>query len=263
VDGVREVRVRSTDGTEVAVQEIGAGPPVVIMPGSLAPGWVYSPLAALLAPDHRVLTIDRRGYGKTPVGPRGTELAAHAEDLRAVLDELAEPTVVFGHSFGAVAAMVTATTDARWIDRLVLYEPPVAKLGAAMMPVLAECSALLAADRLVDAMVVALGVTGWSRLDDDRSVRKLAGRLVRLGLVTGLRTDMACVAGLDRPDPAWAGITVPVCLLGGSDSGPDFHHGLDLVAELLPAADRHLLLGQSHFPTGFKQIAPHLGWHRH
>jgi pimeloyl-ACP methyl ester carboxylesterase len=91
----------------LAVTDVGAGPPVLLVhgqPGSRA-DWLR--LVPLLATDHRVLSVDRPGYGES--GPDAVGLLENAELLGALLVERsAVGATVVGHSLGAGIALAMA-----------------------------------------------------------------------------------------------------------------------------------------------------------
>ena len=57
--------VRSTDGTSIAYEKTGQGPPLIIIGGSLGDHRFYLPLAGELAKHFTVYTYDRRGRGQS------------------------------------------------------------------------------------------------------------------------------------------------------------------------------------------------------
>jgi len=58
-------RVRSADGTQIAYEKAGEGPPLIIIGGSLGDHRFYIPLAAGLATHFSVSNFDRRGRGQS------------------------------------------------------------------------------------------------------------------------------------------------------------------------------------------------------
>jgi pimeloyl-ACP methyl ester carboxylesterase len=100
------------DGIAVHYIEKGDGPPLVLLHGNgaMAEDFVVSGLMDRLAESHRVVAIDRPGYGYSE-RPRSRLWTAPAQAafLRRVVQELgiARPLVV-GHSWGAVVAMAWA-----------------------------------------------------------------------------------------------------------------------------------------------------------
>lgn len=121
--------VVSADGTRIVFHAQGAGPAVVIVPGALVTVDTYLELAELLAPDYRVIVVERRGYSPSGNGPRPAEFAAQAADLAAVLAAVGEPAFVFGHSAGGLVTLDATHRDPSMVRRLALYEPPAALAG--------------------------------------------------------------------------------------------------------------------------------------
>jgi pimeloyl-ACP methyl ester carboxylesterase len=91
----------------LAFTDVGAGPPVLLVhgqPGSRA-DWLQ--LVPLLSDDHRVISVDRPGYGAT--GGEAVGMLQNAELLWQLLDERsAVGATVVGHSLGAGIALALA-----------------------------------------------------------------------------------------------------------------------------------------------------------
>lgn len=119
--------------------EAGQGSPVILIHGNIgqANDFEASGLFTLLSQRHRVIAIDRPGYGYTerPMGRVWTP-AAQAELIHQAMTALnVEKAVVLGHSYGAMiaAAMALAYPDA--VKALVLvagYFYPTPRLDTVM-----------------------------------------------------------------------------------------------------------------------------------
>src|SRR5713226_348150 len=116
-------KVFSKDGTALAFDRIGNGPPVILIDGALCyRGMGQSgQLAALLAPHFTVFTYDRRGRGGSGDTPPYA-VEREVEDLAAVLADAGGSACVYGHSSGAVLALEAARTVP--FKKLAMYEPP-------------------------------------------------------------------------------------------------------------------------------------------
>ncbi|WP_049922895.1 alpha/beta fold hydrolase [Halopiger djelfimassiliensis] len=112
----------SPDGTSIAFQRHGDGPPLVLLHGASATRHTWQPLRSHLADAFTLVVPDRRGRGGSGDAD-AYALEREVEDLCALLDEIDGDPTVFGHSFGGLVALAAA--DRRAVDRLVLYEPPV------------------------------------------------------------------------------------------------------------------------------------------
>jgi pimeloyl-ACP methyl ester carboxylesterase len=76
----------------------------------------------LLADRFTVYAVDRRGRGECGDSADGYAIEQEFADVVAVVDSLAEPADIFGHSYGATVALGAAPL-ARHLRRLILYEP--------------------------------------------------------------------------------------------------------------------------------------------
>ncbi|MEV7235977.1 alpha/beta hydrolase [Streptomyces sp. NPDC051020] len=110
----RELTAVSADGSRIHVELHGPdGAPAVV----LAHGWTcnthfWAEQIRDLAVDHRVVTYDQRGHGRTPaVRPEGYSTGALADDLEAVLATALAPgeqAVLAGHSMGGMTLMAAS-----------------------------------------------------------------------------------------------------------------------------------------------------------
>jgi lipase len=81
------------------------------------------PLLAQALPDVRVIAPDLRGRGRSNGLPGPYGMPSHAEDMVAVLDDLAvERAVVVGHSMGGFVAVVLAHRHPERVSSLVLVD---------------------------------------------------------------------------------------------------------------------------------------------
>lgn len=112
------------DGVAVHYVERGEGPPVVLLHGNgaMAEDFVLSGLMDRLARNHRVIAIDRPGYGYTErPRSRAWTAPAQAELMRKVMRALGvKRPVVVGHSWGATVAMSWALAHQEELAGIVL-----------------------------------------------------------------------------------------------------------------------------------------------
>jgi pimeloyl-ACP methyl ester carboxylesterase len=86
----------------------GSGPHVLLLHAVGMNSTFLEPLAAILARDFTVLTLDMRGHGKSPYAP-STGLADYADDIHALLTRLKfAPCGVAGFAMGGLVTQALA-----------------------------------------------------------------------------------------------------------------------------------------------------------
>lgn len=112
----------SRDGTPLACDRIGDGPPVILVTGVFNARGTGAPLAAFLAPRFTVFGYDRRGRGDSgDVAPYAVE--REVEDLDALIRAAGGSASVFGYSSGAMLVFVAAAAGLP-IQKVALYDLP-------------------------------------------------------------------------------------------------------------------------------------------
>jgi pimeloyl-ACP methyl ester carboxylesterase len=115
-------KITSADGTPIAFDRVGHGPPLIIVGGAWNDRNSGAELAELLAPNFTVHTYDRRGRGDSgDTSPYDVE--REVEDLEAVIDAAGGSAALFGHSSGAALALETTARGVS-VSKLAMYEPP-------------------------------------------------------------------------------------------------------------------------------------------
>jgi pimeloyl-ACP methyl ester carboxylesterase len=153
--GVQTSRtVRSNDGTAIAFDRVGHGPPVIFVGGALNSAVRDFPpfveLARLLEPRFTIYRFDRRGRGESgDVQPYAVE--REAEDLQALISEAGGAAAVYGFSSGAVLG-VEAVARGEGITKLVLLEPPLPTGDGAAEEELAKTAEMIRTGRRGDAV---------------------------------------------------------------------------------------------------------------
>ena len=146
--------VDSTDGTTIAYDRSGDGPPLIIVDGALTTRWSGSKprLAERLATTFSVYVYDRRGRGDSG-DTLPYEVEREIDDLAAVIAVAGAPVLLYGHSSGACLALEAAARLGDKVAGLALYDAPYNDDPAAQ-PRWQEYLAALA-DALADGIVLA------------------------------------------------------------------------------------------------------------
>lgn len=114
--------VTSSDGTTIAFDRSGGGPPVIVVGGALCDRALTRPTAEELAKHFTVINYDRRGRGDSgDSAPYAVE--REIEDLGALIVEAGGTASVYAHSSGSGLALHAAARGLP-IAKLVLHEPP-------------------------------------------------------------------------------------------------------------------------------------------
>jgi pimeloyl-ACP methyl ester carboxylesterase len=111
------------DGVQLAVLDVGEGPPVVLLHGFPDSSYVWrKQLPVLVDAGLRVIAPDLRGFGESDRPEHVDDYAVghSVRDVLAILDALEiERARVVGHDFGAVVAWLLAAYVPERVDRLV------------------------------------------------------------------------------------------------------------------------------------------------
>lgn len=262
--GAVEKHVISRDGTAIAYEQAGSGPPIVLVAAALSDRGAARRLAEQLAGRFTVLNYDRRGRGRStdtqPYSPQ-----REIEDVEALIDAAGAPVFLFGSSSGAVLALDAANHLGSKIRRLFLYEPPfiVDNSWPPLQEGLTrEAADLAAAGRRNEAVHLffaqGMGIPGpavtamryfmpgWSKMT---------------GMAQTIPYDLSIVAGTQTGKPLprdrWTGRISPTLVVVGSKSELFFHNGARALAGLLPNVRYGSLEGEDHSAVLFapKQLA--------
>lgn len=243
--------VTSKDGTKIAYETTGEGPPLVLIGGAFCDRRARAsgtPLAALLSAHFTVTSYDRRGRGdSTNTDPWSID--REVEDLSALLDASsgAERASVYGISSGGLLALEALKREVP-IASLAIYEAPVV-LDASRRPALGlagELAALSTTGKRSEAAALFLArvvgvpapaIEGMKRAPMWPGLEALAHTLAY---------DVELVAGAVDLLARLSHVRQPVFVLDGSASPPFMREGAAALAKALPDGRHETLEGQTH-----------------
>lgn len=110
------------NGTRLFFAEIGAGDPVLFLHGGMGSSNHWGHQVAALAETHRVIVMDTRGHGRSPVTSKRFGFSLFAQDVEGVLDHLGLPSAaIVGWSDGGITGLQLAMTQPRRVSRLFAF----------------------------------------------------------------------------------------------------------------------------------------------
>lgn len=118
-------KVISRDGTAIAFEKKGSGPPLIFITGAICHR-KFQPIiddTKILSKAFTVYNYDRRGRGDS--GDTETySVQSEVEDIEALIDSAGGSAYIYGHSSGAILAMETALKIPSKIKKIYIYDPP-------------------------------------------------------------------------------------------------------------------------------------------
>jgi pimeloyl-ACP methyl ester carboxylesterase len=231
----------SPDGTPIAYRTSGHGEPLLLVHGSgtSSADWLF--VLPHLREGFTVVTMDRRGRGKSGDGS-SYSMEAEAEDILSVLDAVGAELLV-AHSYGALCSILAAERADR-LRRALFYEPPVAVRDER----LAGLEDLVERGEL-DAALEAFLAGAGAPPDQLAMIRSSPAWPVLLDAVPAVPRELRAAAAWRHP----AGpIDVPALfLLGGDTDNPVYTEGLDDVRAAFPDNRLERIAGQRHIAHVF------------
>src|SRR3954454_499222 len=111
----------TVNGIRLYVETHGDGRPMILLHGGLGSGEMFSPILSSLAEQHRVISVDLQGHGRTADIDRPIDVRLMADDIAALIDHLElDPPDLVGYSLGGGVALHTAAKYPAEIRRLVV-----------------------------------------------------------------------------------------------------------------------------------------------
>jgi hypothetical protein len=246
--------VTSADGTMIAYDLVGSGPPLILVAGATQYRGVDQTtpeLQRLLAERFAVINYDRRGRGESgdtlPYAPE-----REYEDLAALATKAGGEASVFGMSSGAILALEAAANGVA-VTNLLLYEPPCLLDGDSPEPIddyIDTLDRFVAEGKPGDAMAYFLDVVGGMPPDQIEAFR--ASPIWRgfeaVGHTLAYDGRIMEPVGRGEPIPAgrWDSAKQPTLVIAGGDSPAWMQRAAAKVADAVPDGRLRTLPGQTH-----------------
>jgi pimeloyl-ACP methyl ester carboxylesterase len=243
--GSNMTQVVSQDGTPIAYERTGTGPPLVLVHGTGVDHTYWDLLIPGLAREFTVYAMDRRGRGQSgDTPPYAIQREFH--DIAALVDTLPGAVNVLGHSYGALCALEAALLTSR-IHKLALYEPPLSTTVDVSVPsdTLDRFDAFLNAGK-AEAALLLLHAVGRTPADELHVLRSLPSWQARVLAAPTIPREVLAVRDY-RFDPGrFRQLRTSVRLLLGSETLPVYQAATQPLHGSLPQSRIVVLPGQAH-----------------
>ncbi len=243
--------VTSADGTSIAYEVFGAGPPLIAVCGATCDRTLMRPTARALGEHFTTVDYDRRGRGDSgDTLPYAVD--REIEDIAALIDRIGGPAHLYGHSSGA-GLVLHAVAAGLPVDGFVLHDPPYSpddessRDGARRYG--QTIRRLLAQDERAGALETFCRLTGMPEevIDGMRGTHRWAELTA---LAHTLAYDSAVMGDIENggavPEDVATRVTRPGLVLVGSESPSFMTEVSRRLAHLLPAGSHQVLEGHGH-----------------
>ena len=238
-------QVASQDGTLIRYSVTGEGPPLLLIHGTSLDRQHWDDVSPFLNPNYSVYAVDRRGRGDSG-DAAGYTIDKEYEDVAALVDYVAEPVNLLGHSYGGLICLEAALLTDN-IRRLVLYEPT---FGKDLYPAgLRERLEELIAQGDYDA-TLATFFTDAMGLPSERleQMRAEPDWDRRLSVAPTLARELAD-EDYEFDPQRFIDLQTPTLLLMGSESPHEFKASTAAVHDALPNSQLAVIPNQGHLAT--------------
>ena len=238
-------KVHSRDGTTIAFDRLGDGPPVILVGGGSVDRSANAPLAELLASHFTVFNYDRRGRGDSGDTPPYA-VEREVEDLDTLIDRAGGSAFVYGTSSGAALALEAASRVD--ITKLALWEPPYILDESSRPPAdtARTYTELVAAGRRGDAVEYFMAEVVGLPPGFVAEARRAPWWPAQEALAHTLAYDATIMGDYSLPAERLGSVRVPTLVIYGEASFPWMSETAQAIADVLPDARHHALEGQTH-----------------
>jgi pimeloyl-ACP methyl ester carboxylesterase len=241
----------STDGTSIAYEIFGAGPPLIVVCGATCDRALMRPTAHALGAHFMTVNYDRRGRGDSgDTLPYAVD--REVEDIAVLIDQVGHPAHLYGHSSGA-GLVLRAVAAGLPVDRFVMHDPPYSPDDGASRDEARRYGqiirSLLARDERAEAIETFFRLTGMpdEMIDGMRGTHRwaeLTALAPTLAYDSAVMGDIA--SGGAVPEDVASRVTRPGLVLVGGESPPFMMEVSRRLARLLPEGSHRVVAGHGH-----------------
>jgi pimeloyl-ACP methyl ester carboxylesterase len=238
--------VTSSDGTTIAFDRLGEGPPVILVCGGSTDRASNAPLAALLAEHFTVFNYDRRGRGDSGDTPPYA-VERELEDIEALIDAAGGSAFLYGTSSGAGLALIAAASGLD-ITKLALWEPPYILDESSRPPAdqVERYNEMIAAGRRGDAVEFFMSKVVGLPPEFVDYARTQPFWQAQEAIAHTLAYDATIMGDYSLPTERAAAVSAPTIVIVGGASLPFMRETAQALADVIPDAQYRILEGQEH-----------------
>ena len=256
----------------VDYDEYGAGPTIVLVPGSCSTGAAWRPIIAAWGNRFRCVTTSLLGYGQTAERrTAGDASISHETDaLESVIGRAGGPIHLVGHSFGGLVALALALRNPAPLASLTILEAPAVEVlredrddrhyHAFRQMTEAYFATVQAGNReAIAGMIDFYGGAGTFAAWPPR-VRAYAIETTPANIL-----DWASAFGFPLTAEVLAQVQVPTLVIRGGASHPAVQRANGLISEFIREATLATIEGAAHFmiATHVEEVARLVARHVH
>jgi pimeloyl-ACP methyl ester carboxylesterase len=238
--------VTSADGTTIAYDRSGDGPPVILVCGGSTDRMSNAGLAGLLSERFTVLNYDRRGRGDSgDTLPYAED--REIEDIDALVDAAGGSAFLYGSSSGAALAM-DAAARLPGIERLAMWEPPFLPEGAPRPPAdtAKTFRELVEAGRRGDAVEFFMAKVVGLPPEFVEGARQAPFWAQQEAIAHTLEYDATIMGDYAPPLDRAGAVKVPAIVVAGGADFPWMRQTAQELVAVMPNAEARSLDGQGH-----------------
>lgn len=240
--------VASADGTPIAVERTGSGPPLVLVHGGVCDHrfWDLSDIRSAFTEQYTTYAMDCRGVGKSGDAAE-YELEREFEDVAAVVDSIDGPVTLLGHSSGALLSLEAALRTDN-LHELILYEPPIPVGDHELYSeeTLDEMKRLLDAGENEQMLVLFLREIAQSTPEEIDAQRSAPDWQDLVDAAHVWPRSVQAVGEYEFDAARFANLATPTLLLSGSESPPFLRDATEVVDNALPNSQLVTFEGHAH-----------------
>lgn len=237
--------VTSKDGTTIAFDRLGSGPPVVLVCGGSVDRTADAAIAQELASNFTVFNYDRRGRGDSG-DTLPYAIDREVEDIEAVIGAAGGSAFLWGSSSGAVLALIAAESVP--VTKLALWEPPFVPEAVPRPPEdqVSQYETMIAEGRRGDAVEYFMTKVIGMPPEVAAGARTQPWWAATEALAHTLAYDARIMGDYSIPKDLAASLKVPTMVIAGGADFPWMRQTAQALAAALPDGQVRILEGQGH-----------------